>query len=191
MRIDLTCTLVFFMLCCSCNNNETTRKELELRERELVLKEKEYDLKENNTSALPIEDIIAKAEGKFRSYGVKIEKSHDGVFDLIDPYTGDFTGDGREDVAIYFSLSPAGGGNALVGQGLALYENMGRDVRIIAGYDPDYLFHFDRISGGKIFVVKDEYAEEDGRCCPSIHTEIELTVFGNNVRERLLDKYTD
>jgi hypothetical protein len=63
----------------------------------------------------------------------KILESHDAVLDGKEFYTGDFTGDGIEDVAIYFSLVPRDGGNAIVGQGLTLYQNSGYDVKVIAG----------------------------------------------------------
>jgi hypothetical protein len=121
------------------------------------------------------------AEKKFRSYLPKIEASHEGVLDLMQSYTGDFTGDGIEDIAIYFSLSPKGGGNAIVGQGISLYKNLGNDVKVIAGFEPDYLFSFSRISNNRIFVEKLEYADGDPRCCPSIKEEKALTISGTKV----------
>jgi len=65
-----------------------------------------------------------------------------------------------------------------VGQGLSLYQNTGKTVKVIAGYEPDYLFGFDKISNGKIYVEKLEYADTDGRCCPSIKTAHILTISG-------------
>ena len=76
-----------------------------------------------------------------------------------------------------FLLRP-NGGNALVGQGLALYQNNGIHVKVIAGFEPDYLFSFKAIKNGKIYVEKLEYAETDGRCCPSIRTEHILKISG-------------
>jgi hypothetical protein len=164
-----------------CNNpNSQKEKELQLKEKELMLKEKELDLKkvESNKNHHSTNDAVKIAEDQFRKYLPNILKSHDAILDLQQSYTGDFTGDGIEDVAIYFSLASKDGGNAIVGQGLSLYQNTGTTVKVIAGYEPDYLFRFDKISNGKIYVEKLEYAENDGRCCPSIKSEHVLTISG-------------
>lgn len=164
-----------------CNNsNSQKEKELQLKEKELMLKEKELDLKkvESNDNHLSTVDAVKMAQEQFSNYLPNILKTHDAILDLQEPYTGDFTGDGIEDVAIYFSLAPKNGGNAIVGQGLSLYQNTGKTVKVIAGYEPDYLFGFDKISNGKIYVEKLEYADTDGRCCPSIKTAHILTISG-------------
>lgn len=166
----------------SCNDIKS-EKELELKEKELKLKERELSLKESQIDRHKIStnDAIRLAEKEFKNYLPKILKSHDAILDIQESYTGDFTGDGIEDVVIYFSLVPKDGGNALVGQGLALYQNSGYDVKVIAGYEPDTLFEFDKIGNGNIYVEKLEYAENDGHCCPSIKTEHLLTISGSNV----------
>lgn len=172
--------LLFSTLIINGCENSQKEKELNLREREVTLKEKELALKSHSTNKqLTTNDAVRIAERKFNAYLPKILESHDAILDLQQSYTGDFTGDGIEDVAIYYSLAPSGGGNAIVGQGLSLYENKGNDVKVIAGYEPDYLFGFDRISNGRIYVEKLEYAENDGRCCPSIKTEHTLTISGS------------
>ena len=127
------------------------------------------------------EDAMRLAMAKFDAYLPNIERDHDASIDVQEPYTGDFTGDGVDDVAVYFSLTPKGGGNALVGQGLALYKNTGTDVQVIAGFEPDYLFSFNRISDHKIYIDKLQYAEGDGHCCPSIKEEKALTITGKSV----------
>lgn len=139
------------------------------------------DPKQIGTQNLSTAEAVKLATAQFEAYLPKILASHKAAIDLQEPVTGDFTGDGIDDVAIYFSLSPKDGGNALVGQGLTLYQNDGRRVKVIAGFEPDYLFSFTKISNGKIYVEKLEYAEEDGRCCPSIKTEHILTISGNKV----------
>jgi len=128
---------------------------------------------------LSAKEAVAAAEKKFNGRLPGILKSHDGVLDVMESHAGDFTGNGMDDVAIYFALSPSGGGNAMVGQGLALYENTGSDVKALAGFEPDYLFVFDTIVDGKIQVEQLEYAEGDGHCCPSIRTSHVLTISGN------------
>lgn len=175
-----TLILLFFALA-SCNNSKT-EKELELKERELLLKEKELHLKEIqiNRHKISTNDAVRLAEKKFKNYLPKILESHYAILDSQESYTGDFTGDGIEDVAIYFSLAPSEGGNAMVGQGLTLYQNSGYDVKVIAGYEPETLFRFDKISNGKIYVKKLEYAENDGHCCPSIETDHILAISGSN-----------
>lgn len=165
-----------------CNNlNNLKEKELMLKEKELMLREKELDLKsvEKKRNNISTNEAVKIAENQFRKYLPNILETHDAVLDLQQSYTGDFTGDGIEDVAIYFSLAPRDGGNALVGQGLTLYQNNGMSVKVIAGYEPDYLFSFDKINNGKIYIEKIEYDEDDGRCCPSIKTEHTLTISGS------------
>lgn len=130
-------------------------------------------------ATIPAEKAAALALQQFQQYTPEIEASHEGRMDLTEPHTGDFTGDGLPDVAIYFNLAPEGGGNAIVAQGLSLYENTGTGVKVIAGYDPDYLFRFDTIREGKIHVMQLEYAENDGHCCPSIQKPRTLTIRGN------------
>lgn len=129
-------------------------------------------------ASISTEQAVKLAEKQFEEYLPKILDDYDARPDLQESHTGDFTGDGISDVAIYFSLAPKDGGNALVGQGLALYKNTGTNVKVIAGYEPNYLFTFEKISDGKIYVEKLEYAETDGRCCPSIRTEHILKISG-------------
>lgn len=69
----------------------------------------------------------------------------------------------------------------MVCQGITLYQNTGTEVKVIAGFDPDYLFSFSRISDNKIYAQKLEYAEEDPRSCPSIKQEKALTISGSTV----------
>lgn len=133
----------------------------------------------SETDSLTLIDAVRLAEKQFEKYLPKILDAHDAGIDLQQLITGDFTGDGIDDIAIYFSLAPREGGNAIVGQGIRLYQNTGKTVKVLADYDPDYLFSFDKIENGKIYVDKLEYAEDDGRCCPSIKTEHILTISGN------------
>lgn len=135
----------------------------------------------SQTTHLSTKDAVTAAEKKFNEYLPNILTSHDAALDIMESHTGDFTGDGVDDVAIYFSLSPQGGGNALVGQGLTLYKNTGSDIQVIGGFEPDYIFTFDTISDGHIQITKLEYADGDGHCCPSIRTGHTLTISGSTV----------
>lgn len=141
------------------------------------------DVKEQITpkeKQISSDEAVALAMKQFDAYLPTILKENeDAAIDLQVPHTGDFTGDGVEDVAVYFNLVPKDGGNAILSQGLTLYKNIGNDVKVIAGYDPDYLFAFDTIKNSKIHVTMLEYAEEDGHCCPSIKTPHILTIKGS------------
>ncbi|BAP32960.1 uncharacterized protein CHSO_3923 [Chryseobacterium sp. StRB126] len=165
----------------SCNNSERKEHQKgELKEEKSLSKEEEKS-KESSKDRISKEEAVKLAVKQFEAYLPKILKTYDdGVIDLQDPHVGDFTGDGIEDVAIYWNIAPEGG-NALIGQGLSLYKNDGHAVKVIAGYEPDYLFAFDTIKNGKIIVEKLEYTEEDGRCCPSIKTKHTLTIKGSKV----------
>ena len=179
-KIILTILILFFMISCNHSDNQQQR-ELGLKEKGLMSKEKELSAttKELDRGQIPITAAVKIAQDQFRNYLPKILDSHNAILDLQKSYTGDFTGDGIEDVAIYFSLARKEGGNALAGQGLSLYQNNGKSVKVVAGFEPDYLFSFDKISGGNIYVNKLEYAENDGRCCPSIKIKHRLTINGN------------
>jgi len=169
----------------SCENS-IKEKELALKEKELELKEKELSLKEGKTTfSLTTRDAVKLAEKQFENYLPKILKSHEAILDGQESFTGDFTGDGVEDIVIYFILAPNSGGNAIVGQGLSLYQNTGNEVKVVAGFDPNYLFSFNRISNGSINIEKLEYDEDDGRCCPSIKTNIKLKLIGNKIYEEI------
>ncbi|MBA5793803.1 hypothetical protein H1R17_07160 [Flavobacterium sp. xlx-214] len=141
------------------------------------------DVKEQITpkqKQISSDEAVALAMKKFDAYLPTIlTENGDMAIDLQVSHTGDFTGDGVEDVAVYFNLVPKDGGNAILSQGLTLYKNIGNDVKVIAGYEPDYLFAFDTIKNGKIHVTMLEYAEDDGHCCPSIKTPHILTIKGS------------
>ncbi|MEJ5105757.1 membrane lipoprotein lipid attachment site-containing protein [Chryseobacterium sp. MYb328] len=170
----------FLAVLTACNKpeNKEQQKEEKSLSREEEVKPKD---KETAKDRISNEEAVKLAVKQFEAYLPKILKTYDdGVIDLQDPHVGDFTGDGIDDVAIYWNIAPEGG-NALIGQGLSLYKNDGHSVKVIAGYEPDYLFAFDTIKNGKIIVEKLEYTEEDGRCCPSIKTKHALTIKGSKV----------
>lgn len=172
--------LVIMLTSLGCNNvTEEKQKEIELKEKELALKEKDLELKtaESNQKKIPLKDAVKLAEAQFAKYLPTMLNAHNAYLDSQDT----FTGDGLEDIAIYFSLAPNEGGNTIVAQGLTLYKNTGTAVNVIAGYEPDNMFSFLKINKGKIYVEKLAYAETDGRCCPSIKTTHALTIAGSKV----------
>ncbi len=165
----------------SCNTSEKQKKKT-LTEDKLGEKQDKINLPavEKALKTISTAEAVRLAKKQFEKYAPKILADQDAVLDVTESYTGDFTGDGIDDVAIYFSLASYGG-NAIVGQGLALYQNKGRSVEVIAGFEPDYLFSIDKIANGKISITKIAYADTDGRCCPSIKTAHTLTISGNKV----------
>jgi hypothetical protein len=184
MKIGKMLLIMFIVINAGCQNSQK-EKELELKEKELELKEQELETKlkeaetKNNLSDAT-EDVKQFAEAAFKSDLAKLlSKNSDDMIDLQESHTGDFTGDGKEDVAIYYNLVSKGGGNAIRGQGLFLYQNLNGKVNLLAHYQPEYLFTFKSINNGKVYVEKLKYAEEDASCCPSIRTEHAITIANN------------
>lgn len=195
MKLLNTTVLFMAIMLLSCNQDKLKERELSIRERESAIKEKELGLSLNDTTALAgtspseietailsMKEITGLAKKHFSVYKSKLEYK-DVAIGIVDAYTGDFTGDGKEDVVIYYSLEPTDGGNYMSGQGLVLYKNTGANAVFIDKYEPKYLFTFDKINNGNIYISKNDYAEDDPRCCPSIHVIMELTVNGNKITE--------
>lgn len=167
------------IMLCSCTNKSNDKQSEAVPSADNKL--------ENKTDATAVaqkrisrDQAIKLAMKQFDAYLPTIlAADSDAAIDLQVPNVGDFTGDGVEDVAIYFNLVPKDGGNAMLKQGLTLYKNTGTNVEVMAGYDPDYLFAFDTIRDGKIHIKKLQYTENDGRCCPSIQIPHTLTIKGN------------
>lgn len=184
-KLKFACSLLTLMFLLSCGlfrNEQSTKQEEQKKPDDTQNKTKELSVNKKS-----LKEIVADAKKKFNEYSPKIEKDHDGTLNSIEAYTGDFTNDGLEDVAIYFTLNFTGG-NGLKWVGISFYKNDGSEAKVIAGFEPNYNFTFDRISEGKIFITKQEYKKDDPRCCPSIHTPIKLTITGNKVSEELIDK---
>lgn len=135
----------------------------------------------DTTTSEPKSLIVQKAEKMFAKYLPKILKSKgDGAFvDLQYTFVGDFTNDGVDDVIIWFNYSF--GGNSIAGTECAFYETVGNDVKVVAGFEPDYIFVIEEIKNGIVYAEKTQYAEGDGHCCPSIITKIELRYRDNKI----------
>lgn len=145
-----------------------------------------YKKKNAPTVAAPVVAIdtisttaaVKLAEAQFKQYLPTMLEANNAYVASQDTFTGDFTGDGIADIAIYFSLAPNEGGNTIVAAGLTLYQNDGKRVKVIAGYEPNYLFNFVKIENGKIHVEKLEYTDTDAKCCPSLKTAHALRISG-------------
>jgi hypothetical protein len=179
-RLFSALTLAFLLLGCNNAPDEVTSPPESARNRQKpAIRSKEHQ--SENIQRITIEEAVRLAQAKFDAYLPKICSSHDAELDGRETFTGDFTGDGVADVAVYFVLIPKEGGNTIVGQGLTLYKNTGTDVAVIAGFEPNYLLGVQRIVGGKIVIEKIGYAEGDAHCCPSIREEKILTIEGTRV----------
>lgn len=174
---------LLFVLTISCNNNSQKEKELELKERELDLKEKELKLTATETKVKVNINPKKIAKQKFANYAPKIEKSKGVIIQNQEIFVGDLNHDDLDDAVVWFTLSPAEGGNTDAGQGLSVYINTGNDMKAIADYEPDYMFTVIKISKNRIKITKQEYAEGDYPKWPSIETVKYLMLSGNRVIE--------
>ncbi len=71
-----------------------------------------------------------------------------------------------------------------LGKGWYYKKNTGDSVVFINKYEPKYAFAFDKINNGNIYISKDDYADGDPRCCPSLYVTMELLVNNNEITER-------
>lgn len=120
---------------------------------------------------------------KFDEYSPKIEASKDAAIGNSEAYSGDLNHDGLEDVIVFFVLVPKEGGNALMGQGFAVYVNQRDDMKVVAGFEPDYIFRVEGINNNKIHIIRQDYAENDDPGRPSIETHKYLILNGNKLQE--------
>jgi hypothetical protein len=95
----------------------------------------------------------------FNKYKPVIEKKNDAVVDNAVAITGDINGDGKEDCIVSFVLVGKDGGNALLGDGSAIYLNTGVGMKV-AGAFPEFKFCFylDHIRDKMIFAKEYECA---------------------------------
>jgi len=162
------------LLAVACNQNNKKQEDIALQENKTVMQD---------VKAIPEvkpELLISQAKGHFKEYQKQLVDSNSAV-GREDYYAGDFSGDGRDDLVIYYSIEPTNGGNYLVGQGLMLYENNGDKIKFIKNYVLNHEFSFSEIKNNKIIISQDDYKENDPRCCPSIHQLIEVSIVGSNV----------
>jgi len=135
----------------------------------------------DTTTSKPKSLIVQKAEKMFAKYLPTIleSKGEEAFLNLQETYVGDFTNDGIDDVIIWFDYTF--GGNSIAGTECAFYETVGNDVKVVAGFEPDYMFTISTIKNGIVHAEKIQYAVGDGHCCPSIITPIELIYRDNKI----------
>lgn len=176
---------LFIFLGCSNSSNNSLEKENELlkRENDVLRQEKELENKRADLNKIANFNPKEEALRQFDLYSPKIRESKGAEIGNSEAFLGDLNNDGFQDVAIYFVLTPQGGGNALVGQGMAVYFNKGDKMKVVAGFEPEYIFTVEGIEKGKIHIKKLEYADNDDIGRPSIETHKYLIVNGNRLTE--------
>ena len=183
--LTLFTSLLFTFSC----NNEQKEKELQLKEKELQLKEKELELKEReqNLKINPTQNIKIDpkniAQQKFNNYIPKIETSKNAIVANNKIFIGDLNNDNLDDAVVWFLLTPAEGGNMFVGEGMSVYINTGKDMKVVSGFEPNYMFKIIKISNNRIKIAKQDYAENDQTGWPSIETIKYLMLSGNDIIE--------
>src|SRR5690349_22569200 len=75
----------------------------------------------------------------FNKYKPVIEKKNNAIVDEPNVITGDINGDGKEDCIVCFVMTSRSGGNAIIGQGSAIYLNKGTQMKV-AGEFPQLSF---------------------------------------------------
>lgn len=120
------------------------------------------------------DEFIKKELPKLRNLNKDI-----GGIDVLEGYTGDVTNDKIDDVIIFYSLS-AKESNIIISNGLVVFENKDNTLKLIENMEPDYMFYVKKIFNNCIYIEKLEYAENDGRCCPSLKSEVQLKVKTKN-----------
>lgn len=88
----------------------------------------------------------------FNKYKPVIERKQDAVVDNAVAITGDINGDGKEDCIVSFVLVGKDGGNALLGDGFAIYLNTGTHMKVVGAFpDYKYCFYLDHIRDQVIY----------------------------------------
>jgi len=170
-------------ICTSDRNSKRLISETITDDKEYPIRDYEYDYDsyEDNYNQVDINVIVNKAEQMFANYLPKIlESKGEGSFvDLQRTHIGDFTNDGVDDVIIWFNYSL--GGMHIDGYECAFYENIGNDVKVVAGFQPDFRFVIKEIKNGIVYLEKRQLAEGDALCCPSILTTVRIGYKNNKI----------
>lgn len=149
------------------NNESNIRKELagesENNAKEIIIE----------SNKISIDDIVTIAKQKFEKYIPTIQTSRDGEVTNWKATVGDFTGDGKDDIAIEFTVTTSGT-DEIKHQGIAFYRNTGDDAQVITGFDPPYQFSIEKISNGQIYIMQ-------RLCCPVERIPKIITLEGKRV----------
>lgn len=95
----------------------------------------------------------------FYKYKPVIEKKNDAIVDNTVAITGDINGDGKEDCIVSFVLVGKDGGNALLGDGSAIYINTGTGMKVTGAFPAvDFCYYLDHIQDQIIFAKEYECA---------------------------------
>tara|TARA_R110002051_G_C8663577_1_gene489358 strand:+ start:118 stop:684 length:567 start_codon:yes stop_codon:yes gene_type:complete len=184
MKNILVVIFTSLLLFVSCKDSSSA-KETELLKKENELLKKELELNKRQTEEKNVVKIDVERETKklFDQYAPKIEKTNSAIISNSEILIGDLNDDGLDDSLVYFVLTPAEGGNMLVGQEMAIYLNNGESMKVVAGYNPQNLFRPASIENNKIHIIEYEYAEDDYPNRPSIEVHKYFVLNGNKLLE--------
>lgn len=100
---------------------------------------------------------------------------------------GDIDGDGDADAAVQFTIEGMGGGNNYAFY-LAVFRNENGKLKPltdeVVGGKLNRNVTLQRIGDRKIYLVTEEYAENDGACCPSIKGKTVYILKNNKLTEQ-------
>lgn len=180
-RFLFSMVVVFFFI--SCNDNSKKETELLKKENELLRREFELNTEKQEIGKTPIKKIDVKKETQklFDKYSSEIEKSKGAVIANSEFIIGDLNDDGLEDAIAFFILTPAEGGNMIIGQEMIVYLNEGDKMKVVARYNPEKTFRPIEIKNNKIHIIEYEYAADDFPNRPSIEKHNYLILNGNKL----------
>lgn len=99
---------------------------------------------------------------------------------------GDIDGDGDADAAVQFTIEGAGGGNMYTFY-LAVFRNENGKLKVVTddavGGKLNRNVTLQQIKAQKIYLDTEEYAENDGACCPSIKGKAVYVLKNNKLAE--------
>ena len=107
----------------------------------------------------------------FNKYKPVIEKKNDAVVDNPVAIAGDINGDGKEDCIVSFVLVSKDGGNALLGDGSAIYLNTGIGMKVVGAFPEfNFCYYLDHIHDQVIF-------GKEYKCAPPYNNIIRVRKF--------------
>lgn len=147
-------SFIFF----SCSKKEEQNKNIE----------QNLDSAKTNTDSVTYTNSAKISSVDVKKKFNEIKKQYENELDVVgntEVKFSDFTGDGKEEAILYYSLV-ARGGNALTGSGLVIYKINSDKLEFFRDYNLDGAV-IKSIKDGQINCIKYEYATGDPSCCPS------------------------
>ncbi len=119
-------------------------------------------------------NIQSDAENQFNIYISKKMKKEEQFIDTQETYLGDLTGDGLEDVIIFYTTA-ANGSNTVTDYKTSLFVNENGKMKQYPGFEGG-TFTVKGISNNKINIIRYNYADDDELGKPSIEISRTLSL---------------